>query len=292
MRDTKTIMMEKATDLFAEKGVQATSIRDITEACGLTKGAFYNHYSSKEELLTKIIQFHIKSFEDEMTKLIGIVDAKYRLFKQIYLQFAYISKHQSFFIILNSERFFFLNEHIDNLFSELDEKIILFFQDSLQTLYPECTQKLVYNLSITLNTQVVFYTLLQLKGKTLNLPEVVTFLMILIEDIKNGMVLRGEQGIIPLSWDEQGENNDFSSNLKIAYEELSKLNLSSSNRSDWLNSLKHIHMETQRGTLNVFLAKQVFLGLLNEDDLRKIHSRLYSLLVSLEAYKHENKDGL
>ncbi|NGY70290.1 helix-turn-helix transcriptional regulator [Bacillus megaterium] len=96
MRDTKTIMMEKATDLFAEKGVQATSIRDITEACGLTKGAFYNHYSSKEELLTKIIQFHIKSFEDEMTKLIGIVDAKYRLFKQIYLQFAYISKHQSF----------------------------------------------------------------------------------------------------------------------------------------------------------------------------------------------------
>ncbi|NGY70289.1 hypothetical protein F6Y04_06435 [Bacillus megaterium] len=111
-----------------------------------------------------------------------------------------------------------------------------FFQDSLQTLYPECTQKLVYNLSITLNTQVVFYTLLQLKGKTLNLPEVVTFLMILIEDIKNGMVLRGEQGIIPLSWDEQGENNDFSSNLKIAYEELSKLNLSSSNRSDWLNS--------------------------------------------------------
>jgi AcrR family transcriptional regulator len=40
--------------LFAERGFAATSVRDIAAAAGLTAGALYNHFDSKEAILNAI----------------------------------------------------------------------------------------------------------------------------------------------------------------------------------------------------------------------------------------------
>lgn len=45
-----------AIELFYRNGATATSVRDITSACGLTPGALYNHFSSKEQLLFVLIR--------------------------------------------------------------------------------------------------------------------------------------------------------------------------------------------------------------------------------------------
>lgn len=47
---------EAAVDLFAQQGFMATTIRHITAAVGLTPGALYNHFPSKEQLLFSIIK--------------------------------------------------------------------------------------------------------------------------------------------------------------------------------------------------------------------------------------------
>ncbi|RFU36833.1 TetR/AcrR family transcriptional regulator [Actinomadura logoneensis] len=43
-----------ATRLFAEKGYEATSVQEIVAAAGVTKGAMYHYYGSKDELLYEI----------------------------------------------------------------------------------------------------------------------------------------------------------------------------------------------------------------------------------------------
>ncbi|MSP74895.1 MAG: TetR/AcrR family transcriptional regulator [Rhodospirillaceae bacterium] len=40
---------------FAERGYPMVTVRDIMKACGLTQGALYNHFKSKDELLHDII---------------------------------------------------------------------------------------------------------------------------------------------------------------------------------------------------------------------------------------------
>ena len=55
---TKERIFETALNLFAEKGYEATSIRDITKATGLSVAAFYNHFASKNELLQAIYNFY------------------------------------------------------------------------------------------------------------------------------------------------------------------------------------------------------------------------------------------
>ena len=43
-------ILDSAFALFTEFGFESTSIDDITAAAGLTRGAFYGHFSSKSEL--------------------------------------------------------------------------------------------------------------------------------------------------------------------------------------------------------------------------------------------------
>jgi len=47
---------EAAIELFYAQGALATSVRDITGACGLTPGALYNHFSSKDHLLYVLVR--------------------------------------------------------------------------------------------------------------------------------------------------------------------------------------------------------------------------------------------
>ncbi|WGK65961.1 TetR/AcrR family transcriptional regulator [Croceiramulus getboli] len=47
---TKKTIVDASSALFNTQGYKATSLRDITEATGLTKGAIYRHFESKEDL--------------------------------------------------------------------------------------------------------------------------------------------------------------------------------------------------------------------------------------------------
>jgi TetR/AcrR family transcriptional regulator, cholesterol catabolism regulator len=47
---------EAAIELFYVRGAAGTTVRDITSACGLTAGALYNHFASKDQLLYVLVR--------------------------------------------------------------------------------------------------------------------------------------------------------------------------------------------------------------------------------------------
>lgn len=67
--DTSGRILSHAMRIFLEKGYHGTSIDNITQAAGLTKGALYWHFESKEALLKKIIEEFEKLFLD------GLIEA-------------------------------------------------------------------------------------------------------------------------------------------------------------------------------------------------------------------------
>lgn len=52
---TKEKILAEATRLVQQKGFEATSICDLTEATGLKKGSLYFHFSGKDELARSIL---------------------------------------------------------------------------------------------------------------------------------------------------------------------------------------------------------------------------------------------
>jgi AcrR family transcriptional regulator len=61
---------EAALHLFFERGYKATTMREIGEASGLTAGALYNHFPSKEQLLYTISKRVHDILDRELTKAV------------------------------------------------------------------------------------------------------------------------------------------------------------------------------------------------------------------------------
>ncbi len=47
---TRQTILEQALKLFVEKGFTETTTRDIAKACGISEGAIYRHFQSKDEI--------------------------------------------------------------------------------------------------------------------------------------------------------------------------------------------------------------------------------------------------
>ena len=54
--NTKEQILETALELFAQSGYLGTSMSDIAGELGITKGALYKHYTSKQEILSSIVE--------------------------------------------------------------------------------------------------------------------------------------------------------------------------------------------------------------------------------------------
>ena len=53
---TRAEILSVARQLFSEHGYHSTGIADIQEATGLTKGAFYHHFRTKEDLALAVLE--------------------------------------------------------------------------------------------------------------------------------------------------------------------------------------------------------------------------------------------
>ncbi len=84
---TKEKIVRVAVKLFSKKGFKGTTIKDIAREVGITEGAIYRHFTSKEDIirhitaritgeLTELISgevFSQKTFKDKVAKLVEVL---------------------------------------------------------------------------------------------------------------------------------------------------------------------------------------------------------------------------
>ncbi|MGE7758630.1 TetR/AcrR family transcriptional regulator [Peribacillus sp. NPDC097895] len=103
MNNRRQNVIDTAHKLFIDKGYQATSIQDILEGSGISKGTFYNYFPSKGELFIAIFRSFYKRILHEREKLLVDQDsADIEIFiKQLELQM--MENKQSKMLILIEE---------------------------------------------------------------------------------------------------------------------------------------------------------------------------------------------
>lgn len=86
--NTKEQIIFEATKMFLSKGYETTSLADIVEKCGVTKGAFYHHFKSKDELFQEILNTMFSELENWINAML----LEKKTFKEfLYAYFDYIS---------------------------------------------------------------------------------------------------------------------------------------------------------------------------------------------------------
>ncbi|MEW6659343.1 MAG: TetR/AcrR family transcriptional regulator [Thermodesulfobacteriota bacterium] len=72
MRDgskTKELIARTALQLFVEKGITATTIRDIASTAGIAEGTLYRHFDSKDQLAWELFSTNYLAFARELDRL-------------------------------------------------------------------------------------------------------------------------------------------------------------------------------------------------------------------------------
>jgi len=62
----KTMILEKAFELFRKNGYTDTKVEDITKKLGISKGSFYTYFKTKEELLCELLESKKKSIKENV----------------------------------------------------------------------------------------------------------------------------------------------------------------------------------------------------------------------------------
>jgi AcrR family transcriptional regulator len=62
-------LLAEATRLFARQGFDRTSVQEIVEAAGVTKGAMYHYFGSKDDLLHEIYGRVLREQTDRLEKI-------------------------------------------------------------------------------------------------------------------------------------------------------------------------------------------------------------------------------
>lgn len=69
--NTRERIEQAATRLFVAKGVMETSVRDITREVGISEGALYRHFDSKDDLVWQTFEQNYTAFARELRALAG-----------------------------------------------------------------------------------------------------------------------------------------------------------------------------------------------------------------------------
>lgn len=103
--DMRGRILKESIDLFNKKGFSKTSIQDIVDAIGVTKGTFYYYFKSKQELLMDIHLTYIKDLLKEQKVIINdeYISYKEKMNKLIYLIVKDMREHGKTAKVFNRE---------------------------------------------------------------------------------------------------------------------------------------------------------------------------------------------
>ncbi len=101
---TKTVILEKALETFAEKGYYRTTIQEIAERAGLNKRTIYRCIKTKEDLFMELLNAAASSRNEEVFKQIDITDdLKEKLSRFVISLIRFARNHRQYYRILTMD---------------------------------------------------------------------------------------------------------------------------------------------------------------------------------------------
>lgn len=61
---TRQFIVERIAPVFNQKGFDGTSLADVTEVTGLTKGALYGNFTDKEEIAMEAFKYSMRKVRE------------------------------------------------------------------------------------------------------------------------------------------------------------------------------------------------------------------------------------
>lgn len=70
-QDRRGVILASAAELFARKGIGATTVREIADAVGILSGSLYHHFESKDAIVAEILAGYLRDIQDRYATVLA-----------------------------------------------------------------------------------------------------------------------------------------------------------------------------------------------------------------------------
>lgn len=100
MNEKKRTILLAAMKLFSKTSFHQTSMQQIAEVCGISKGSLYTHFKSKEELLADIFTYYYQMLHDQIAAATeGANNPKDDFIQEVAIRTRHYCAFQEFFMM-------------------------------------------------------------------------------------------------------------------------------------------------------------------------------------------------
>ncbi len=78
-------LLELAAQMFAERGLKATTVRDIADSAGILSGSLYHHFASKEEMVDEVLRGFLDWLFDRYRSIVETEPNPLERFKGLFM---------------------------------------------------------------------------------------------------------------------------------------------------------------------------------------------------------------
>jgi TetR/AcrR family transcriptional regulator, cholesterol catabolism regulator len=115
----RSAILRAASDLFAEKGVLATTVRDIGDGAGLLSGSLYHYFPSKDAMVEEIVITYLNGLASDCRRARADHDDPVACLEALVtLSFAAIEDHRSACLIYQNDAAYL---HTLSIAAQLDD---------------------------------------------------------------------------------------------------------------------------------------------------------------------------
>lgn len=199
MNDKKKQILLAAIQLFGEKDYHTTSIQDIATLAGVSKGAFYLHFDSKEALLLSIYMYYYDTFITRLKETAaqrGITPQE-RIAEAIRLQCESIIDNKNFLLMQLKGAGLFENREIHDIIIRQSVFYIGWLQERIVELYGPSMKAYSFDCAVMLDGMLTQYFFLFLfMNAPIQIKELTANLIERLDDLAQGMMKKGKRPIL------------------------------------------------------------------------------------------------
>jgi AcrR family transcriptional regulator len=198
MKQKKIELLETAIKLFAEKGFQSTSVQDIVTEYGISKGAFYTYFSSKEELLLAIFDYYYAILRSKIVEISETELApRDKMKEQIKAQFEFFIQHRDFIVMHIREQNHSINKELRKYLQKNIAETIKWYESHLMMIYGDKIRPFIGDVILSLDgirNSYLRVTIFQ--GIQINVDRLSEFIMKRIDELVVSFLEKGEEPVI------------------------------------------------------------------------------------------------
>lgn len=189
MKEKEKAIIEAAIKLYATKGFASTSIQEIVTESGISKGAFYLYFKSKDALLIAILEYYFEYIEKKLNAYEDKnLPAREKFGLQLTALFNTMLEHKEFIIMQSREQAIPLNEEVRALMIRKYYEAQMFYQESLRAIYGKRAESHLWDLALMLEGFINSYMkLLLFNPEGFKIDGLVKYMLRRVDSLVDGL---------------------------------------------------------------------------------------------------------